>query len=241
MKISTLIVDDEPHAVEIIQKYISNFSQVELIGTCGNAVHAFQILQDKAVDLMFLDIKMPGLLGTDLIRTLKNPPKVIFTTAYQDFALDGFELNAVDYLLKPIPFDRFLKAMDKVFDVLKLQHQKMSTPTLGNEQNVEDYLYLRIDRKKVKINVNDIYWMESLKDYIKITLKDKVLISKQKIGVLEELLPQDKFIRIHRSFMVSIDKVESYHSYAIEILGKELPIGATFKDAFFDKIEENKI
>lgn len=229
MKIRTLIVDDEPHAIEIIQKYISNFSQVELIDTCSNAVHAFQILQDKAIDLIFLDIKMPGLLGTDLVRTLKNPPKVIFTTAYQDFALDGFDLNAVDYLLKPIPFDRFLKAMDKVFDLFKLQHQKMEAPAVGNDQKVEDYLYLRIDRKRVKINVNDIYWMESLKDYIKITLKDKVLVSKQKIGVLEELLPEDKFIRIHRSFMVSMDKIESYHSYAIEILGKELPIGRNYK------------
>lgn len=229
MKIKTVIVDDEPHAVEIIQKYISDFSQVELIGTCNNAIHAFQLMQDQNVDLIFLDIKMPGLLGTDLVRSLKTPPKVIFTTAYQDYALDGFDLNAVDYLLKPIPFDRFLKAMDKVFDLFKLQQQKVDVPVIGNEPKVEDYLYLRIDRKRVKINVNDIYWMESLKDYIKITLKDRVLISKQKIGVLEELLPEDKFIRIHRSFMVSMDKIESYHSYAIEILGKELPIGRNYK------------
>lgn len=229
MKIKTLIVDDEPHAVEIIQKYIRDFSQVELVGTCSNAVHAFQLLQDQSVDLIFLDIKMPGLLGTDLVRSLKNPPKVIFTTAYQDYALDGFDLNAIDYLLKPIPFDRFLKAMDKVFDLFKLQQQRVDVPVPGNEPKVEDYLYLRIDRKRVKINVNDIYWMESLKDYIKITLKDRVLISKQKIGVLEELLPEDKFIRIHRSFMVSMDKIESYHSYAIEILGKELPIGRNYK------------
>lgn len=229
MKIKTLIVDDEPHAVEIIQKYIRDFSQVELVGTCSNAVHAFQLLQDQSVDLIFLDIKMPGLLGTDLVRSLKNPPKVIFTTAYQDYALDGFDLNAIDYLLKPIPFDRFLKAMDKVFDLFKLQQQRVDVPVPGNEPKVEDYLYLRIDRKRVKINVNEIYWMESLKDYIKITLKDRVLISKQKIGVLEELLPEDKFIRIHRSFMVSMDKIESYHSYAIEILGKELPIGRNYK------------
>jgi DNA-binding LytR/AlgR family response regulator len=228
MKIKTLIVDDEPHAVDVIQKYISEFPQVELVGTSSNAVHAFQLLQDREIDLIFLDIKMPGLLGTELIRTLKNPPRVIFTTAYQDYALDGFDLNAVDYLLKPIPFDRFLKAMDKVFDIFKLQYQKTSTPA-ASEQKSEDFLYLRVDRKRVKINVNDIYWMESLKDYIRITLKDRVLISKQKIGVLEELLPQDKFIRIHRSFMVSIDKIDSYHSFAIEIMGKELPIGRNYK------------
>lgn len=228
MKIKTLIVDDEPHAVDVIQNYISEFPQVELVGTCSNAVHAFQLLQDREIDLIFLDIKMPGLLGTELVRTLKNPPRVIFTTAYQDYALDGFDLNAVDYLLKPIPFDRFLKAMDKVFDIFKLQHQKTSTPA-ASEQKSEDFLYLRIDRKRVKINVNDIYWMESLKDYIRINLKDRVLVSKQKIGVLEELLPQDKFIRIHRSFMVSIDKIDSYHSFAIEIMGKELPIGRNYK------------
>lgn len=125
MKIKALIVDDEPHAVEIIQKYIKDFSQVELVAKCNNAVQAFQILQQNKIDLVFLDIKMPGLLGTDLIRSLNNPPKIIFTTAYQDYALEGFDLNAVDYLLKPIPFDRFLKAMDKVFDLYKLQHQKL--------------------------------------------------------------------------------------------------------------------
>jgi len=229
MKIKTLIVDDEPHALDVIKKYISEFPQIEFVGTCSNAVHAFQILQEQEIDLIFLDIKMPGLLGTDLVRTLKNPPRVIFTTAYQDYALDGFDLNAVDYLLKPIPFERFLKAMHKVFDIFKLQHQKREFLAPSVEQKVDDFLYLRIDRKRVKINVNDIYWMESLKDYIRITLKDRVLVTKQKIGVLEELLPQDKFIRIHRSFMVSIEKIESYHSYAIEILGKELPIGRNYK------------
>ncbi len=229
MKIKALIVDDEPHAVEIIQKYIKDFSQVELVAKCNNAVQAFQILQQNKIDLVFLDIKMPGLLGTDLIRSLNNPPKIIFTTAYQDYALEGFDLNAVDYLLKPIPFDRFLKAMDKVFDLYKLQHQKIGISTHLPETKGDDFLYLRVERKTVKICVNDIYWMESLKDYIRITLKDKVLVSKQKIGVLEELLPSDKFIRIHRSFIVAIDKIESYHAYAIGILGKELPIGRNYK------------
>ena len=229
MKLKTLIVDDEPHAIEIIQKYLKDFSQIELVAKCNNAVQAFQILQQNKIDLIFLDIKMPGLLGTDLIRTLNNPPKIIFTTAYQDYALEGFDLNAVDYLLKPIPFDRFLKAMDKVFDLYKLQHQKIGISTYLPEPKSDDFLYLRVDRKMFKINVNDIYWMESLKDYIKITLKDRVLISKQKIGVLEELLPGDKFIRIHRSFIVAIDKIENYHAYAIGILGKELPIGRNYK------------
>lgn len=231
MKIKTLIIDDEPHALAVIQKYIIEFPQLELVGTCGNAVHAFRVLQEQEIDLIFLDIKMPGLLGTDMVRTLKNPPKVIFTTAYQDYALDGFDLNAVDYLLKPIPFDRFLKAMNKVFEFFKLQHQKPVPALPSFDQHHQDFLYLRIDRKTVKINVNDICWMESLKDYIRFTLKDRVLVTKQKIGVLEELLPQEKFIRIHRSFIVAIEKIDSYHSYAIEIHGKELPIGRNYKAA----------
>ncbi|WP_199121004.1 LytTR family DNA-binding domain-containing protein [Pedobacter sp. ASV28] len=230
MKIKTLIVDDEPHAIDVIEKYISNFSEIDLIAKCNNAVQAFQILQKNNIDLIFLDIKMPGLLGTELVRTLKQPPKIIFTTAYQDYALEGFDLNAVDYLLKPIPFDRFLKAMDKVFDSYKHNAQRISISQQNVEPKGDHFLYLRVDRKMVKINVTDIYWLESQKDYIKVVLADKTLISKQKISVLEELLPEDKFVRIHRSFIVSVDKVESYHSYAIDILGKELPIGRNYKE-----------
>lgn len=229
MKIKTIIVDDEPHAIEVIVNYIRNFPEIELVAKCNNAVQAFQLLQREKVDLLFLDVKMPGLLGTDLIRSLNHPPKVIFTTAYQDYALDGFDLNAVDYLLKPIPFDRFLKAIDKVFDFYKVTNQKISLAQQPAAQKTDVFLYLRVDRKMVKVNVTEIYWVESLKDYIKVVLKDKVLISKQKISLLEELLPDDKFVRIHRSFIVALDKIESYHSYSIEVLGKELPIGRNYK------------
>lgn len=229
MKIKTLIVDDEPHAIEVIEKYISNLPEIDLVAKCNNAVQAFQLLQKKQIDLVFLDVKMPGLLGTDLVRSLKKPPKIIFTTAYQDYALEGFDLNAVDYLLKPISFDRFLKAMDKAFDTFKLNHHRVGVEQEKSEPRGENYLYLRADRKMMKINVNDIYWLESLKDYIKVVLQDKVIVSKQKISVLEELLPEEKFVRIHRSFIVSINKVESYHSFAIQIQGKELPIGRNYK------------
>ena len=138
-------------------------------------------------------------------------------------------MNAVDYLLKPIPFDRFLKAIDKVFDLYKVNSNKISIAQQPEEQKGEVYLYLRVDRKMVKVNIGDIYWIESLKDYIKVVLKDKVLISKQKISILEELLPENKFVRIHRSFIVSMSKIESYHSYSIDVLGKELPIGRNYK------------
>jgi DNA-binding LytR/AlgR family response regulator len=230
MRIKTLIVDDEPHAIEVIEKYTENFPEIELIGKCNNAIQAFQVLQQNKIDLIFLDIKMPGLLGTDFIRSLKHPPKVIFTTAYQDYALEGFDLSAVDYLLKPIPFDRFLKAIDKVFALFKVNgSQKISIAEKPADQKSDTFLYLRVERKMVKVNVADIYWIESLKDYVKVVLKDKVLISKQKISLLEELLPEEKFMRIHRSFIVSTEKIESYHAYSIELLGMELPIGRNYK------------
>lgn len=230
MNIRTLIVDDEPHAIEVIEKYIGNFNEIELVAKCNNAVQAFQILQKDPIDLLFLDIKMPGLLGTELVRTLKNPPKVIFTTAFQDYALEGFDLNAVDYLLKPISFDRFLRAMDKIFNGSKPLTQHVHTLVPQFETKTENFIYLRVDRKTVKINVNDIYWIESLKDYIKVVLADKTLVSKQKISVVAELLPDDLFLRIHRSFIVAVNKIESYHSYAIDVLGKELPIGRNYKE-----------
>lgn len=230
MEIKTLIVDDEPHAIDIIEKYIANFPDLQLVAKCNNAVQAFQILQRNKIDLLFLDIKMPGLLGTDLVRTLTNPPRIIFTTAYQDYALEGFDLNAVDYLLKPIPFDRFLKAMDKVFNGYKPDHLSVTPHSPASTVKNDSFVYLRVDRKNVKLNVDDIYWVESLKDYIKVVLADKTYISKQKISILEKLVPEDKFVRIHRSFLVSIEKIQSYHSFAIEILGKELPVGRNYKD-----------
>ncbi|RKD17995.1 DNA-binding response regulator [Pelobium manganitolerans] len=239
MKIKVLIIDDEPQAIEVIANYIRNFPELELVEKCDNAVRAFQILQSTPVDLLFLDIKMPGLLGTDLVKTLKRPPRIIFTTAYQNFALEAFELNALDYLLKPISFDRFLKAMEKVLDYYKLkQNTGLTLKAEPVQTPTESVLYLRVERKMVKVRVSDIYWIESAKDYIKVFLKDRVLISKQKISTLEELLPENQFIRIHRSFMVACDKIESYHSYCIEILGKQLPIGRNYKLESQKKLRE---
>ncbi|MCF0052954.1 response regulator transcription factor [Dyadobacter chenwenxiniae] len=230
MKIKAILVDDEPHAIEVLDNYLRNFSEIEIVARCQDAIQAFQVLQQQKVDLMFLDVKMPGLTGTELLRSLKTPPKVVFTTAYQDYAVEGFDLNAVDYLLKPIPFERFLRAMDKVFTGLNVTNQSVSVAQRAAVSNQEVFLYLKVDRKMVKVNVNDILWVESLRDYIKVVLKDKVLITKQKISLLEELLPEDSFIRVHRSFIVSVDKVESYHAHKIEIAGKELPIGRNFRN-----------
>lgn len=229
MKIKTIIVDDEPHAIEVIGKYLESFPEIEVIATCNDGISAFHMLQQKNVDLMFLDVQMPGITGIELLKSLKNPPKVIFTTAHGEYAVEGFELDAVDYLLKPVSFNRFLKAMDKIFNKLGETKQRLIVPENNSAAELNKFLYLKVERKTVKVNVKDIYWIESIKDYVKVILADKVLVSKQKISLLEELLPEDQFCRIHKSFIINTQKVESYYTYAVEILGKELPIGRNYK------------
>ncbi|MDP2415270.1 LytTR family DNA-binding domain-containing protein [Daejeonella sp.] len=230
MKIRTVIVDDEPLAIEVIETYLKNFSDIEIIAKCGDGIQAFNILQQKKADLMFLDVKMPGLNGTELLKSLKNPPKVIFTTAYHDYAVEGFELNALDYLLKPVSFDRFLKAMEKVYEHFGFTARQNIQTGIIPARNQDIFLYLKVDRRMVKVDVKDILWIESQKDYIKVVLSDKELISKQKISILEELLPEEEFLRIHRSFIIAVNKIESFNSSKIEIGAKELPIGRNYKN-----------
>lgn len=229
MKIKTLIIDDEPHAIEIIQKYAAEFTELEVIASCHSALQAFRIMQTDHVDLVFLDVKMPGINGIDFIKSLPSPPKVIFTTAYQEYAIDGFDLNAVDYLLKPIPFERFFKAIGKVINVFRVPVPERQLPEPPATNSQPHYLYLRIDRRMVKIDTDDIIWIESFKDYVKVVLKDRVLSAKQKISVVEKLLPIDDFIRIHRSFIVPVSKIESYNANYVKIPGNELPIGRNYK------------
>ncbi len=230
MKIRTVIVDDEPLAIEVIETYLKNFSDIEIIAKCGDGIQAFNTLQQKKADLMFLDVKMPGLNGTELLKSLKNPPKVIFTTAYHDYAVEGLELNALDYLLKPVSFDRFLKAMEKVYEHFGFTSRQNIQTGIMPARNQNIFLYLKVERKMVKVDVKDILWIESQKDYIKVVLTDRELISKQKISILEELLPEDEFLRIHRSFIISMNKIESFNSSKIEIGAKELPIGRNYKN-----------
>jgi DNA-binding LytR/AlgR family response regulator len=228
MKIRTIIVDDEPLAIEVLEKYLLQFNQMELVGKCADAIQAFQLLQQKPVDLMFLDIKMPGIKGTDLLRSLKNPPKVVFTTAYSEYALEGFELNAVDYLLKPISFERFLRAVDKIYQLTENRTKPLIThePLLGDH---DTFIYLKVERKTVKVNVVDILWIESQRDYVTVVVKEHEYITRQKISMLEAMLPENRFIRIHRSFIVALAKIDSFYSYSIQIGGHELPIGRNYK------------
>lgn len=226
--IRCLIVDDEPPAREIIRRYIEQVSSLQLTGECGNAIQAFSFLQQQPVDLLFLDIRMPQLNGNDFLKTLKNPPKVIFTTAYSEYAVEGYELDAVDYLLKPVPFDRFLKAVNKAY---QLTAAKYEMPVVTEETRNDSFVYFRADRKMVKVMLDDILYIESMKDYIKVFTKTGTIITKQSISSVEAMLPEKKFIRTHRSFIVSLDKIKSFTSELIDIAATEVPVGKLYRNA----------
>jgi DNA-binding LytR/AlgR family response regulator len=181
------------------------------------------------VDLLFLDIQMPHLLGTNFIRTLKNPPKVIFTTAYRKYAVEGFELDAVDFLLKPINFERFLKAVNKVLQINLQGNYDVATPSENHTESVPPFLYFRANRKMVKVLFNEILYIEGLNDYIKIVTPSKNIITKHLLASLEEMLPHNEFVRTHKSFIVAINKIESFNADAVEIGKKEIPIGRSYK------------
>lgn len=227
-KIRCLIIDDEPLAREILRQHVDGVEALELAGSCSNAVEAISFLQQHIVDLLFLDIQMPQLLGTNFIRTLKNPPKVIFTTAYRKYAVEGFELDAVDYILKPISFERFLKAVNKVLQLKAVPEILPST----KEKNIETnslFLYFRADRKMVKVFYHEILFIESLKDYIKIVTTSRTIVTKYVLYTLEEMLPAGEFLRIHRSYIVAINKIDSFNTESIQIAKHEIPIGKIYK------------
>ena len=222
------MIDDEPPARDILKKYIAGVELLQLAGECSNAVETLSFLQGNAVDLLFLDIKMPHILGTSFLRTLKNPPKVIFTTAFRKYAIEGFDLNAIDFLLKPISFERFLQAVNKVMQLdIHVSNANQQNELLPDQSH--PFLYFRADRKMVKVFLDDILLIESLKDYIKVITKTKVIVSKQSISALEEMLPREAFIRVHRSYIIAINKIESYNTDSIEIAKKEIPIGRLFR------------
>jgi two-component system, LytTR family, response regulator len=227
-KIICLAVDDEPPALEVLKKYIAAVQTLELAGTCVDAIDAINFLQKHPVDLMFLDIKMPELLGTDFVRTLKNPPKVIFTTAYRKYAVEGFELDAADFLLKPISFDRFLKAVNKVMHT-SLDLKASPVEKDNKKEAAVDSIYFRSDRKMVKVQLEDILYIESLKDYVKVVTVAQTIITRQSISAMEENLPKEKFVRVHRSFIVSLSKIESYTHDLIWVAKTELPVSRMYR------------
>lgn len=225
-KLRCLLVDDEPPALDILRTYIDATPMLEIAGECHHAMAAFEFIQNNSVDLIFLDINMPKLTGIDFLRALPSPPKVIFTTAHRDYAVDGFELGAVDYLLKPYSLDRFLRAVHRAINP-EQKHAGSHKETLTTE--TERFLYVRADRKMVKILVDEIRYIESLKDYVRIFLPDRQVITKQTITALGEMLPEYDFTRIHRSFIVAVNKIDSYNLNAVFIGKTELPVGPLYK------------
>jgi DNA-binding LytR/AlgR family response regulator len=222
-----IIVDDEPLAIEILESYVSKIDQLEIAGTFRNAVSAFAFLQQNTIDLIFLDIQMPKLSGIDFLRTLKNPPKVILTTAFRDYALDGFELEVVDYLLKPIPFERFLKAVAKV---LHQPAAPVAAAVKTETASPDSFVYFKVDKKMIKTRMADILYIESIKDYVKVKTADKEIITQQKISYLEESLPRELFLRIHRSFIVNVERIDAYSATDVEIGKHFVPIGRNYKN-----------
>lgn len=234
MKLKCIIVDDEPPATRILKNYVEKVSFLEEIGIFNDALKALDFLNSNKVDVLFLDIQMPQLTGLQLSRIISKDIKVIFTTAYPDFALEGFELNAVDYLLKPIAFERFYQAVSKL-------NAELNTEVVTS--NSSDFIFIKTDGKNKfqKLFLDEILYIESLQNYVCIhTVKQQIITHSSLKNVIESL-PENNFIQIHKSYVVALKQIESTDSFSVFINGKELPIGATFKDAFFERIDQNKI
>lgn len=232
IQIKCIIVDDEPMARDVIRRYVEKVPTLKLEAEFGNAIDATIFLQEQPVDIIFLDIKMPQLSGTEFVRSLCNVPKIIFTTAFKEYAHEGFELDVVDYLLKPIRFDRFLRAVNKAFPQ-KQQEIEMHGQFAGEEtKTATSFIYLRVDRKMIKVLLDDIIYIESDKDYVKVFTAKGFIITRQTIASVEAMLSESQFIRIHRSYIISLSKLRSFTAETVEIGNKELPIGKLYRNNF---------
>jgi len=250
MTLKCIAVDDEPLALDIIEDYISKVPFLELIKRTENAIEALQIVQSGGIDLVFLDIQMPDLTGIQFLKIANNKASYILTTAYSQYALESYDLNVSDYLLKPIAFDRFYKAVEKVHK----QHQKdnitpeaaapapaVAAPVSTSVQPVQDFIFVKTEHKIQKIELDEILYIEGLKDYISIYTKAERVITLQNMKKMEETLPSKQFIRVHKSYIISLDKIESIERSRITICGKIIPIGDTYRDEFFKYIENKNI
>ena len=232
MKTKCIIVDDEPLAIKLLKSHVEKVESLELVAECRNAMQAFDALRTKSVDLMFTDIQMPQMTGIDFLKSLSHPPKVIITTAYREYAIEGFELEVVDYLLKPIQFDRFFKAVNRYFQLVENEIKVFSEDPGEGQKNKKPYVYVKENKKVVKIYLHDIYYIEGLGEYIKIFTPDATIITKSSLTNVEEKLPSDMFVRTHRSFIANLTHVKAFSSVAIEVKDKkiEIPIGRTYKN-----------
>jgi len=234
MKIKCLIIDDEPLAQRVLERYTQDVPSLELVQKCSNALDAIEILKEQKIDLIFLDINMPKLTGLEFLRSLKHPPLVIITTAYAEFAIQGFELDVVDYLMKPFGLERFLKAIHKAQDILK--PRELPRPENTPPESLEDqYIFVKSSKKTYRISLNDILYVEALGDYVKIYTTNRMIISYHSMKNIETLLSPRQFPRIHKSFIVSLSKIELIEGNQVKLKDRYIPVGTNYK-AEFEKL-----
>ena len=239
MIIHCIIIDDEPLAIELLEEYVAKIPYLKLLASFENSFKALNFLKENEVDLVFLDIHMPDFSGIDFFKSLQRPPRVIMTTAYAQYAVEGFELNAVDYLLKPFSFNRLLRATDKLYDMM---HKGPVTITEKDTPQVDDYIFLKSTHNIIKVNLSDIEYIEGYTDYLKVYVgEQQPILTIKSLKALETALPQNAFVRIHKSYIVSINKIKSYRKGKVKIKDKYLPIGDSYKSIFNKMVLEGRM
>ncbi len=244
MNYTCLLVDDENLALRLLEDYANKIPQLTVIGKCRNALSALQILQTQSVDILFLDIQMPDLTGIELIKILKNKPEIILTTAYADYALEGYQLNVTDYLLKPIAFERFVQAVNKAMEYRNLRNSLQTTSpqattniTQQAQSMAPEYFFVKSDYKQIKIVFDDIIYIEGLREYVSIYTKDKRIITLETLKNLEATLPLDKFLRVHKSYIVNTNKISALNGNMVELDKTKVPIGKSYRDEVLTKLK----
>lgn len=232
-----IIVEDEPLAAEILSEYIAQTPFLTLVEVCNDAIRALDVVQNQQIDVIFLDINLPKLNGIEFIKTLRRQPKIIITSAHHEFAVEGFDLQVTDYLLKPIEFSRFTMAVQKLLQPVKSAPSEAVRPAPpASAEAVRPYYFFTVNKRSVKIYLDEILFIESLKDSVSIHTKAKTHHTHYQLGELEELIRSDNFLRIHRSFLVAVDKIESFSATEVEIAGRELPIGRSYKNIVMERL-----
>ncbi|PKP36133.1 MAG: DNA-binding response regulator [Bacteroidetes bacterium HGW-Bacteroidetes-15] len=222
MKLRCAIVDDEPLAIEVMEGFLKKIPNIEVVSTFNNAISVIDFIKNNRVDFLFLDIEMPNLSGIELLKSLQNPPLVIITSANKNYAIEGYELSVVDYLLKPLTFERVIKAINKLSDII--------VSTTHDHDKIPDYIFLKENKRMVKVNLDDILFVESMKDYVKVVTRDKTVVTKQNLSDFEKILNPKDFVRVHKSFIIPLSKVDAFSTTMIEIGLFEVPIGRSYKD-----------
>ena len=231
--IKCIIVEDETLAQNVLQNHLQKIDRFELVAVCNNALEARAVLNSQGIDLMFLDIQLPGMTGLHFLRTIQNPPLVVLTTAYSEYAVESYEFNVIDYLLKPISFERFCKAMNKIVD------GRLLTPTAKEKDNpTTDHIFVKSNSKFIKVNFSEIIFIEGMKDYLKIHTRDYKLVTLQTMNDMEKILPDKQFIRVHKSFIVAVAHIKSIYGNSIDLGNETIPIGISYKEKVMELINK---